>query len=77
MLVLCLLNSVTVPSVFIFDSGRTLVYAEYGYPKGSPNTNNIFYKLRHGSVQLKDTQTKINTLLIQSYFLNYMLNILS
>jgi hypothetical protein len=22
------------------DSGRTLVRAEYGYPKGSPNTNN-------------------------------------
>jgi hypothetical protein len=21
------------------DSGRTLVRAEYGYPKGSPNTN--------------------------------------
>jgi hypothetical protein len=22
-----------------YDSGRTLVCAEYGYPKGSPNTN--------------------------------------
>jgi hypothetical protein len=24
----------------VHDSGRTLVCAEYGYPKGSPNTNN-------------------------------------
>jgi hypothetical protein len=24
---------------FVHDSGRTLVRAEYGYPKGSPNTN--------------------------------------
>jgi hypothetical protein len=24
-------------------SGRTLVRAEYGYPKGSPNTNSFFY----------------------------------
>jgi hypothetical protein len=23
----------------VHDSGRTLVCAEYGYPKGSPNTN--------------------------------------
>jgi hypothetical protein len=24
----------------VFDSGHTLVCAEDGYPKGSPNTNN-------------------------------------
>jgi hypothetical protein len=24
---------------FAYDSGRTLVRAEYGYPKESPNTN--------------------------------------
>jgi hypothetical protein len=24
---------------FAYDSGRTLVRAEYGYPKGSPYTN--------------------------------------
>jgi hypothetical protein len=24
---------------FALDSGRTFVLAEYGYPKGSPNTN--------------------------------------
>jgi hypothetical protein len=33
-------NSITFPiESLAHDSGRTLVCAEYGYPKGSPNTN--------------------------------------
>jgi hypothetical protein len=33
-------NSGTFPiESFAYDSGRALVRAEYGYPKGSPNTN--------------------------------------
>jgi hypothetical protein len=33
-------NSRTFPiESLAHDSGRTLVCAEYGYPKGSPNTN--------------------------------------
>jgi hypothetical protein len=33
-------NSRTLPiESFVHDNGRTLVRAEYGYPKGSPNTN--------------------------------------
>jgi hypothetical protein len=33
-------NSRTFPiEILAHDSGRTLVRAEYGYPKGSPNTN--------------------------------------
>jgi hypothetical protein len=33
-------NSRTFPiESLVHDSGRTLVCTEYGYPKGSPNTN--------------------------------------
>jgi hypothetical protein len=31
-------GSVSMLRVLVHDGGRTLVRAEYGYPKGSPNT---------------------------------------